>query len=248
MGRGGQVGQLEPVEPAAGVGAWETDDRQASFLRAGARGAMPGLLALDGRLAPMSLGRSATDLLETPKEGGWSGGRDGEGEKREPWESHLLLAVVKARIISRLAPCRVSQSGHHAPRAKWVRGAGHGSSTRLYSSAYRERGGERRREEQRAVESSEEEWRGVRRSLSLRSFQTLTRQRYPQHGTIRTRDSGALRQFDCNLAICFSARPPHLASPASPGRSESPSITEPQVSMNGGVQQLACVEKIPLIA
>jgi hypothetical protein len=32
--------------------------------------AMPGLLALDGRLAPTSLGRSATDLLETPKEGG----------------------------------------------------------------------------------------------------------------------------------------------------------------------------------
>jgi hypothetical protein len=26
--------------------------------------AMPGLLALDGRLAPTSLGRSATDLLE----------------------------------------------------------------------------------------------------------------------------------------------------------------------------------------
>jgi hypothetical protein len=50
----------------------------------------------------------------------------------------------------------------------------------------------------------------VRRSLSLRSFRTLTRQRYPQHGTIRTRDSGALllRQFDCNLAICFSASPP----------------------------------------
>jgi hypothetical protein len=72
LGRGGQVGQLEP---AAGVGAWETDDRQASFVRAGA---MPGLLALDGRLAPTSLGRSATDLLETPKEGGGEAGALGK--------------------------------------------------------------------------------------------------------------------------------------------------------------------------
>jgi hypothetical protein len=64
-GGGGQVGQLEP---AAGVGKLGRPmTGRPRFLRAAA---MPGLLALDGRLAPTSLGRSATDLLETPKEGG----------------------------------------------------------------------------------------------------------------------------------------------------------------------------------
>jgi hypothetical protein len=53
---------------------------------------MPGLPALDGRLAPTSLGRTATDLLETPKEGG--GGCGGGTENLNPHTTPPLLVPL----------------------------------------------------------------------------------------------------------------------------------------------------------
>jgi hypothetical protein len=139
LGRGGQVGQLEP---AAGVGAWETDDRQASFVRAGA---MPGLLALERTVGSDVSWTVRHGPSRNPKGGGGLGGR---GRSGSLGKATCCWRWVKARIISRLAPCRVSQSGHHAPSSQVGEGgAGHGSSTRLYSCAYRERGGESSREQ-----------------------------------------------------------------------------------------------------
>jgi hypothetical protein len=97
------------------------------------------------------------------------------------------------------------------------------------------------------VKRSEEEWRGVKKSAQESLAALLSNLHASKVPTARDDQELETRElFDyCNLAICFSASPPHLASPASPGRSERSPITEPQLSMNGGVQQLACVEKIP---
>jgi hypothetical protein len=70
-GRGGQVGQ---VEPAAGVGTWETDDRQASFVRAGA---MPGLLALERTVGSDVSWTVRHGPSRNPKGGGGGGGEAG---------------------------------------------------------------------------------------------------------------------------------------------------------------------------
>lgn len=96
------------------------------------------------------------------------------------------------------------------------------------------------KEEEKAVKRSEEERTEVSRCAPCKP----RRVKGPR-GTGRSRLE-TRELFDCNLAIWFLRQPtPHLASPASPGTSESPPITEPQLSMNGGVQQLACVEKMP---
>jgi hypothetical protein len=95
------------------------------------------------------------------------------------------------------------------------------------------------KEEEKAVKRSEEECTEVSRCAPCKP----RRVKGPR-GTGRSRLE-TRELFDCNLAICFLRQPtPHLASPASPGMSESPPIAEPQLSMNGGVQQLACVEKM----
>jgi hypothetical protein len=194
--------------------------------------AMPGLLALDGRLAPTSLGRSATDLLEY-----WNPQRRGEGgaerESGSLGKATCCWRWVKARIVSRLAPAACLNPATMHPRAKWVRGLAM-ALVQDCTAPHIEKEGEK------AVKRSEEECTEVSRCAPCKP----RRVKGPR-GTGRSRLE-TRELFDCNLAIWFLRQPtPHLASPASPGTSESPPIAEPQLSMNGGVQQLACVEKMP---
>ena len=152
----------------------------------------------------------------------------------------------KPHAVSRFVlPAAASRYGH-APSSQG-RDALPRSSTRQYTSAY----------EVQRIEGSEGSSLALASSLDSRALsaphestkpyrlthlQHRSQAREHHHG-VSLEASPLLRLRPCNLFLpSRPLRNPNLASGMSQTQT---STTEPQLSMNGGVQHLACVEKVP---